>query len=186
MEIKLPNVENYILTCGRLLQVRQALHDEGVRWPYGESPLVHRLDKRDLLVEGKTLRYISDLTSLIGNRATYPVFNIEDLRTCHYLTLEQIFERFLRKHKALTKFKENLKPRKVKECFDISVAGTPYEIHSRGLVAVFFSWEETPDGNSYWSSLHSLWVKLLRELDPNDIFQENSDKEFIIKWSKRK
>ena len=74
------------------------------------------------------------------------------------LTYEQIFFRFLKHHRAYSKYKRNCN-----FTFD-------HYSHQRAFVLEMmqlcgFEWEETPEGSQYWSSLALKWRELCKSLN---------------------
>lgn len=67
------------------------------------------------------------------------------------------FIQFLKKHKALTKFKTNLKQRGF-----IGVKSIKRLCSKRTLfnfMLLSFSWAMSPEGDDYWNNLDKLWFK---------------------------
>ena len=76
------------------------------------------------------------------------------------LTYEQIFFRFLKHHRAFSKYKGN--------------CNFTYEHYSQQQYPIFvqemlqlcgFEWDQTPEGRNYWANLSYKWKKLCTSLN---------------------
>ncbi|MHB8362436.1 MAG: hypothetical protein ACYDBX_02350 [Patescibacteria group bacterium] len=74
------------------------------------------------------------------------------------MTDKDKFIMFLKKHKALTKFKNNLKQEGLTFHKFIITFG-----HTRKYMITFgFSWNRSPESFAYWSDLDDKWQKFIK------------------------
>ena len=82
------------------------------------------------------------------------------------MTLQQKFEKFLRKNKSIRAFKKNLK----NECGPdetISKHLDAIDNNPKRIINSAFVYSETPQGTSYWNDLNNKWLQQIKEVENN-------------------
>lgn len=128
----------------------------------GHGKVAEQLATRNTV--GISLRVVQDKITSVGYSSIHYYKTHPDYVELHMdiiVSMEHLFERFLKINRVYTKYNKNLES----SAFDLPIRlGGIIEMQRahepRRWLMDSFAWEESPQGGTFWGELHSKWIRV--------------------------